>query len=106
MARPNILMFGDGEWDDARTAAQELRLHRWLSGLVGRRVAVVECGAGTAIPTVRLFSESKAKQQGRTLVRINLRDPDVPEGHVGLALGALEALRAIDARLQEAGSGQ
>ena len=33
-----------------------------------------------------------------TLVRINVREPQVPEGrgHVGLALGALAALREID----------
>ena len=33
-----------------------------------------------------------------TLVRINVREPQVPEGrgHVGLAVGALAALREID----------
>jgi hypothetical protein len=71
---------------------------------VGRtRLAVVEGGAGTAIPTVRHFCERLAAR-GATLVRINPREPSVPPGQVGLAIGALEALRAIDGRLPRAGS--
>lgn len=96
LARPNILMFGDGWWDAERTDAQEARLARWLEGLQGAKVAVVECGAGTAIPSVRHFCERLAHAGNGTLVRINVREPDVPEGGIGLPMGALEALRAID----------
>jgi hypothetical protein len=31
-----------------------------------------------------------------TLVRINVREPEVPPGGIGLAMGALEALKAMD----------
>jgi NAD-dependent SIR2 family protein deacetylase len=98
LARPNILMFGDDGWDERRSFEQEQRLGRWLRSLSGARVAVVECGAGTAIPTVRSFCEAMASRFRGTLVRINVREPQVPEGrgHVGLAMGALAALREID----------
>jgi NAD-dependent SIR2 family protein deacetylase len=102
LARPNILMFGDGGWDDTRSRAQEMRLHDWLDGLHAKaeaRVVVVECGAGTAIPTVRGFGEDVAAATKGTLVRINVREPRVPDGQIGLAMGALAALRAIDEAL-------
>ena len=68
---------------------------------------IVELGAGTHVPTVRVTSERAADSLGATLVRINLREPDVPRGGwrgaagVGLALGALDALRRLDAQVSE-----
>jgi NAD-dependent SIR2 family protein deacetylase len=98
VARPNVLMFGDSRWIDRRTAAQQRRYHAWLRSLGDARLAVIECGAGTAVPTVRLESERVARRPGATLVRINLREPRVPPGpHVGLAMAALAALTAVDA---------
>ncbi|APR84579.1 NAD-dependent protein deacetylase of SIR2 family protein [Minicystis rosea] len=99
LLRPNILMFGDGWWDGARTDAQEARMMQWLQGLGNARVVVIECGAGTAIPSVRMFCERLARGRG-TLVRLNVREPEVPEGGIGLPMGALEALTAIDRALQ------
>lgn len=96
LARPNILMFGDGDWDQARTAQQQQRLERWLEACAGARLAVVECGAGLAIPTVRHFCERLALSSGGTLIRINARDCDVPSGHIGLKTAALAGLREID----------
>lgn len=104
LARPNILMFGDAGWDESRAAPQEARRRRWLRGVEGE-LAIVECGAGTGVPTVRMLCESLAEEPGVTLVRINAREPEVPRGHVGIAGGALEVLRAIDARLQAAPTG-
>jgi hypothetical protein len=102
MLRPNILMFGDGWWDDKRSSAQEKRLEAWIGGQGDARVVVVECGAGTAIPSVRHFSEMLARA-GASLVRINVREPEVPAGGIGLPMGALEALREIDRALPPAG---
>ncbi len=93
--RPNILMFGDGGWDAAQTDAQEARLAAWLEETERARLVVVECGAGTAIPSVRMFSE-RMMRRGATLVRVNVREPEVPRGGVGLAMGALDALSRID----------
>jgi len=100
MARPNILMFGDGGWDFARTEEQERRLKGWVAQVRGAKTVLIECGAGTAVPSVRVFGDDCVEQFDDLLfVRINVREPDVYEGHVGLAQGALAALSAIDALL-------
>ncbi|MDN5751040.1 MAG: NAD-dependent protein deacetylase, partial [Pseudonocardia sp.] len=76
LARPNILMFADVEWIPDRSADQ-MRDHRaWLREHGAAGIAVVEIGAGTAIPTVRREAELAGAATG-TLVRINPRDPDV-----------------------------
>jgi len=99
-ARPNVLMFGDFGWDSARTDAQEARFEGFLRGLRARgsKLVVVECGAGSAVPTVRMTSERLARSLGAKLVRINLREPEVPAGHVEIASGALDALTRIERR--------
>jgi len=97
LARPNVLMFGDWGWQPQRSQEQALRLRDWLEALGRRRLAVVECGAGTAVPSVRRMSERMLERPGTRLVRINAREAGVPEGQVGLAGGALETLEAIAA---------
>jgi NAD-dependent SIR2 family protein deacetylase len=99
LVRPNILMFGDWGWDASRTQAQESRLSRWLEAVKPGSLAVVECGAGTAIPSVRNFCERVAAAGKGTLVRINVREPRVPAGGISLPLRALEALRGIEEEL-------
>ncbi|MCP3143247.1 SIR2 family NAD-dependent protein deacylase [Pyxidicoccus xibeiensis] len=99
LLRPNILMFGDGGWDGARSEAQYQRLNRWLEAVRPGKVAVVECGAGTAIPSVRHFCEFAAADSGGPLIRINVREPQVPRGGISLPLKALEALRGIEEAL-------
>jgi len=98
-ARPNVLMFGDWGWLPERTEAQERRLGAWIAGLGGARLAVVEIGAGTAVPTVRMTSEQLARRPGATLIRINVREPQVPRDQIGIGLGGLEAISEIDQRL-------
>ena len=101
LARPNILMFGDYAWDDRRVNEQYGRYVEWQAELraARARVVVIECGAGKAIPTVRLQAQKLARELGGLLVRINVREPEVPAGHIGLATGAKAALTAIDARI-------
>jgi NAD-dependent SIR2 family protein deacetylase len=98
--RPNILMFDDSGWDDGRTRVQQTRLRTWLAKARAGRMVVIECGAGSAIPTVRYFCEEQAASSRSMLIRINPREPAVPTGHLGLPIGALEALRAMNRRLQ------
>lgn len=100
IARPAILMFGDGAWDSGPFDDQERRLHAWLRRIPLSSVCVVELGAGKAVPTVRHFGE-RLVVGGATLVRINVREPDGPRGTIGVPLGAAAALAAIDARLAD-----
>jgi NAD-dependent SIR2 family protein deacetylase len=97
LARPNILMFGDWSWIGHRTEAQHERFGAWLDGLArsSARLAVVELGAGSAIPTVRRTSEQVLQGVSGTLIRINPREHGVPDGHIGLAAGAAEGIRRI-----------
>jgi NAD-dependent SIR2 family protein deacetylase len=99
VARPNVLMFGDWLWVPHRTASQEERMRRWVEALTGRTV-VIEVGAGTAVPTVRLTSEHLARRTGGHLVRINPREPEAPAGATSLPMSALEALEALDRLLR------
>jgi len=99
LARPNILMFGDGAWQEARSTAQETYLRNWLDGV--QRLVVVELGAGTAIPSVRHFSHGLVANQGARLVRINPREATVPMlNDVSIAGPALASLLAIEASLR------
>jgi len=95
MARPSVLMFNDWDWLEHRQAQQAARLERSLSGV--RRPVVVEIGAGTAIPSVRRFSQRIIHEFGGRLVRINPREFSVPTTRdVGLADGASHALVEMD----------
>ena len=93
-------MFGDFAWLDHRSGAQEARVDAWLDDLAGPPV-VVELGAGTAVPSVRAFSERLTSRSPGHLVRINLREPEVPRGQIGIALGAREAALRIEALVDE-----
>ena len=94
VVRPNILMFGDRGWLEQRAAGQHQRMHAWLRKV--ERLLVIEVGAGTNIPTVRLLGESL----GGLLVRINPGEPELGTGRgVSIARGGLEALRGIAAYL-------
>jgi NAD-dependent SIR2 family protein deacetylase len=95
VARPNVLMFGDAGWVGDRSDAQRERFSRFLQERGGARLAVVELGAGTAIASIRHLSEQLGRGAA-TVVRLNPREPGIGSPHVGLPLGALEGLRAID----------
>ncbi|MDX2435713.1 MAG: Sir2 family NAD-dependent protein deacetylase [Acidobacteriota bacterium] len=97
LSRPNVLMFNDWNWLPHRTNDQERRFERWLHSVAGARLAIVELGAGSAVPTVRMTSERLALRPEATLVRINPREPEVPYGQISLPLNALEALEALEA---------
>lgn len=99
LARPNILMFGDADWDYSRASPQEARLNDWLDAIRRARLAILECGAGIALPTVRRLCERVAQTHHATLIRIDPREPSAPPGHSGLAMGALDGLRAIQEQL-------
>ena len=98
LARPNVLMFGDGDWQPRRSEAQRQRLEEWLATV--QRPVVIEVGAGTAISTVRWYGEMR----GAPLIRINPGEAEVTgQGGVSLALGARTGLEAIARELRAAG---
>lgn len=94
--RPNVLMFGDSEFDPTRTAAQEEVLDRWLESHGGGGLVVVEVGAGTVVSSARDFSQTQV-DRGARLVRINLREAEVVGARcVGMLMGARDALISIE----------
>lgn len=98
IARPNILMFNDADWVRGVTQQQGREFDAWLAGVRGRRVLILELGAGTAIPTIRRLGERAAERPRTTLVRINPQDLGDDGDTVVLPLGALQALTMIDAK--------
>lgn len=97
LARPNILMFNDWSWLCHRSDAQQERFAAWFDGLAkfSAKLAVIELGAGCAIPSVRRTSERVVQSIGGKLIRINPREHDVPNGQIGLPFGAAEGVRRI-----------
>ncbi len=101
VARPNLLLFDDWDWLYAPYAAQEARLVAWEAAVerARARLAVIELGAGSAIPTVRRFSQ-RCQRLGASLVRINPREFGGAVGTIGIDSGALDALTQIDRLLR------
>jgi len=99
IARPSILMFGDWSWNADRTRKQEYRYNTWLKSIRidNKKLAIIEVGAGTAIPTVRQEGEHMAKKfKKHKLIRINPRDFQVSK-NIGFSIpyGGLEGLKII-----------
>jgi len=100
IARPNILLFNDSYWFEFEADIQKKHQQSWLHSV--RKPVIIEIGAGTAISTVRNFSERIARQCNGHLIRINPLHPKVSRAmDVSLPIGALEALEAIDAILKQ-----
>ncbi len=100
VSRPNILMFGDWSWLPGRTHLQEAEFKNFLDEHSGKKIAIIEMGAGTAIPTIRATSERVGwKYPDATVIRINVREPEIKRPHISLACGALEGLKEIDSLL-------
>jgi NAD-dependent SIR2 family protein deacetylase len=103
LARPNVCMFVDILWVARQTSARESAYQAWLTEQqqAGRRLTVLECGAGAAVPRVRREAEKLLERfSDACLIRIN-PDPgtEAPAGTITLPLGAREALLALGQRL-------
>jgi NAD-dependent SIR2 family protein deacetylase len=92
VARPNILMFGDFYFVEKRLNLQLARFEYWLNGIEGE-LAIVEIGAGTAVPTVRNLSEKIKRRFNATLIRINPKESFGAD--IEIKKGAKEALKEI-----------
>lgn len=99
VSRPNILMFGDCSWLSGRSNEQGRRFESFCDANRGKRVVVIEMGAGKAIPTIRYTSEGLGKKPGTIVIRINPREAEIDSPHISLEFGALQGLQKIDALL-------
>ena len=98
LARPNILMFNDWNWLAHRKYEQQMRYRRWRAAVTNP--VVIEIGAGTAIPSVRIFGE----EQNCPMIRINPREPSVERtADVSLPLGGLAGIAEISGALVASG---
>ena len=98
LARPNILMFSDFDWDSSRESKQNENFQSWVHSNKSKPLIILEMGAGLAVPTVRSTCEALFDQweNEATFVRINPRDVCSIKGIVTLKMGALEALQLLD----------
>jgi NAD-dependent SIR2 family protein deacetylase len=98
VARPNVLMFSDALWLDGRTADHYAEYDNWMRSLGAprARLAIVEVGAGSAVPTVRAESQRLARLFGAPLVRINPHEDHGPSGTIPIPLPAAAALEQIE----------
>ncbi len=102
VSRPNILMFGDWSWLSSRTREQEKRLDTFLDKNAGKRIAVIEMGAGTAIPTIRIKSENIGwRYEYASVIRINPRESEISAPHISIPCSALEGLTGINKQLED-----
>ena len=99
-----LVLLGGEVWPSAFAMAEAVEV-RMLQSSEPPPSMIVELGAGTAIPSVRHFSEAVLRRRGGALVRINPRECEVPAGPgreqraVGLACGGLAGLEGIAAAL-------
>jgi len=98
MARPNIMMFGDFDFNQKETSEQEKRFNAFMHKYDknGTKIVVIEIGAGTAIPTIRNMGEFiQEKIPDAQLVRINPRESHGPHDTISIPKGSVEALGDI-----------
>ncbi len=96
LARPNILMFSDFAWNSTRTYAQRQRFEKWIDKLNKKKLLIIELGAGTNIPTVRLTCEEVYQSTGNQFIRVNPRESKCElQNTLSLPMGAKDAIKVI-----------
>lgn len=104
--RPNVKMFQDTAWNPERTDEQKERWVQYVESIPqDKNIVLIECGAGTSVPTVRMTTERilSSRPGNSNVVRINLEQPEMvgtfqarPLKGVGMACGVLEGLKLIE----------
>jgi NAD-dependent SIR2 family protein deacetylase len=94
--RPNIMLFNDAGFDNTETRQQATAFNKFMNryDAGAHDIAIIEFGAGTRIPTIRLMSENIQKHVARaTLIRVNPEEPQGPTGTISIGQGALQAIQ-------------
>lgn len=99
LARPNVLMYDDTRWIDAVRRQQQQRFDAWLSSVRGKRLVVVEVGAGEGAASVRRLGERLLERPRASLVRVNPMATEADEPVHVLRLPALTAVELIHSSL-------
>lgn len=106
LARPNVCLFRDVLWVPTVAREQRARLEEFIEKAKADhlKTVILEVGAGRAITTIRHFGSTWAKELNAKVIRINLDDAALedscPPGSVGISMGALQALKAIEEALK------
>jgi NAD-dependent SIR2 family protein deacetylase len=89
-ARPNLLMFGDGNWASTKYDQQQENYLEYLTQHQYDNVAVLEIGAGTAVDTMRSMALDAALRCRTKVIRINPVDTQLhtTEAHCYLTMKA------------------
>jgi NAD-dependent SIR2 family protein deacetylase len=103
LARPNVMFCTDVNYHATKQSTTiNSKYNAWVDACRGKKVVVIECGAGLAIPSVRVESEDIAESLGAVLVRVNPTDFMVPPPQEGISEGAARSARAIGVPLGSA----
>ena len=97
IARPNIMMFNDFQFNSEETTKQEEAFNKFMNTYDkdNTKIVIIEIGAGTSIPTIRHIGEHIEEFVGAKLVRINPRESQGPKGTFSVEMGGVEALIEI-----------
>jgi len=113
-SRPSILMFGDVQWVRGQTSIWsewKMVLEKMMDEDKNLKLAILENGCGTNVPSVRLMGERQVELFGPSqcsLIRINLDDIEptysdfaYPEGIIGLKGRSLATLKEINTEIEK-----
>lgn len=97
IARPNINMFNDPDWNPLRCNQGKDQMREWLSPFArDAKLCILEIGAGVSIPPISIHAKHYAETCSATIIRINPEANASYDQHICLEAGALEALSKID----------
>jgi len=101
IVRPNVLMFGDKYFNRDHVISQYSRYNKWLKSLKDKKIAILEIGAGSQIPSVRIECETLSKSIDIPNIRINLNECGTDSHTICLKMKSIEALTELDKLIGE-----
>lgn len=96
-ARPNILMFNDWDWIAKRSHQQSIKFSEFKKNIKNKslKLVIIEIGAGTAIPSIRIISQNTSNEFSASIVRINPREYSGKSSVISIPFGALEGIKLL-----------